>query len=61
LAPNIDKVIARLDPDLDPVSVENWFRQKNIELEHGGKSVSPLEWLQMGKDWRRPADLAEDL
>ena len=61
LVPNIDKIISRLDPDIDLVSVENWFRLKHVDLEHHGESVSPIQWLEMGLDWRLLADLAEDL
>lgn len=62
LVPNIEKVIARLDPSLDPVAVHTWFHTPNVDLAEGTpQALSPLQWLRQG---RRPdivADLAEDL
>jgi len=62
LVPNIEQVIARLDPALDPVAVHTWFHTPNLDLAEGTpQALSPLQWLGQG---RRPdivADLAEDL
>ncbi len=61
LVPNIDKVIARLPPRLDPVAVEGWFRRPNLDLEDGDSALSPVQWLAQGKSWQTVAELAEDL
>jgi len=61
LVPNIDKVIARLSPGIDPVAVEGWFRRANIDLVHDGQSLSPLEWLAQGLQFEPVANLAEDI
>ena len=61
LVPNIERVIAKLDPGLNPVAVDRWFRLENLDLELGEDNVSPLEWLSQGGGWQRVADLAEDL
>jgi CheY-like chemotaxis protein len=61
LVPNIDKVIARLSPGIDPVAVDGWFRRANIDLVHDGQSLSPLEWLAQGLQFEPVANLAEDI
>ena len=61
LVPHIDKIIARLDPKLDPVAVERWLRAPNSELIQGEEKVSPVDWLRQGLSWEAVADLAEDL
>jgi len=61
LVPNIDKVIARLDPKLDPVAAKRWLKKPNSDLIQGGEEVSPLDWLRQGLSWESVADLAEDL
>jgi DNA-binding response OmpR family regulator len=61
LVPNIDKVIARLDPKLDPVAVNRWLKTPNSDLIQGDEKVSPLDWLRQGLPWEAVADLAEDL
>lgn len=61
LVPNIDKVIPKLDRDLDPVVVEEWFRRPNADLDQEGEPMSPLAWLAQGKRWAAVADLAENL
>ena len=61
LIPNIDKVIARLDPALDPVAVDTWFRKPSIDLEEHERCVSPLDWLAQGRSFQPVAELAEDL
>jgi hypothetical protein len=61
--PGIATVIAALPRDLDPVSVERWFKAPNPDLAVGEeeRAVSPLEWLQMGGSPERAALLAKDL
>ncbi len=61
LVPNIDGVIARLDPELDPVAVHRWLREPNSELIQGEEKISPLDWLRQGLSWEAVAGLAEDL
>jgi len=61
LVPNIQRVIARLSPDIDPVAVDGWFRRANIDLVHDGQSLSPLEWLSQGLQFEPVANLAEDI
>jgi len=61
LVPNVDQVISHLDRALDPVAVENWFRQPNIDLEQDGHLVSPLDWLSQGRSVQPVAELAGDL
>jgi CheY-like chemotaxis protein len=61
LVPNVDRVISHLDRELDPVAVENWFRQPHIDLEQDGHLVSPLDWLAQGRSVQPVAELAGDL
>ncbi|MDJ0762871.1 MAG: response regulator [Myxococcota bacterium] len=61
LVPNIERVIANLDRELDPVAVVRWFKRPNLDLEQGDRNLSPLEWLSQGKAWKAVADLATDL
>ena len=61
LVPNIDRVIAHLDPALDPVAVEHWFTQPHLDLEYGGRRVAPIDWLAQGHRVEPVVELAEDL
>jgi len=61
LVPNIDLVISHLDRRLDPVAVENWFRQPHIDLDQDGHLVSPVDWLDQGRNAQAVVELAEDL
>jgi hypothetical protein len=61
LIPNVEQVIARLDPALDPVAVLNWFTQPNVDLEQGGQRVSPLDWLAQGHRAEPVLELAGNL
>lgn len=61
LVPNVDRVISHLDRELDPVAVENWFRQPHVDLEQDGHLVSPLDWLAQGRSVQPVAELAGDL
>jgi hypothetical protein len=61
LIPNLEKVVAQLDPGLDPLAVAGWFQRPNLDLEGEEGKVSPRLWLAQGKDWRPVAELAEDL
>jgi hypothetical protein len=46
--PNIGVVFPRLNPDLHPVAVANWFTLPNPDLVLGGEPVSPRDWLRSG-------------
>lgn len=61
LIPNFEKVLAHLDPGLDPIAVAGWFERPNLDLEGEEGNVSPRHWLSQGKDWRPVAELAENL
>ena len=61
LVPNIERVIPRLDRELNPVAVDGWFRLPSVDLEQDGRNVSPLDWLAQGRTWEPVAELAEDL
>lgn len=61
LVPNIERVIVKLDPALDPVAVVGWFNRSNTDLEQDDGHCSPLDWLAQGKSWEMVATLAEDL
>ncbi|HSG38372.1 MAG TPA: hypothetical protein VLE27_01945 [Thermoanaerobaculia bacterium] len=58
------EVVARLDPELHPVSVFRWFTTPSPELsadEMRGRNLSPREWLRMGLPVRPVVELAASL
>lgn len=59
LVPNIAKVIARMDPGLDPVAVVQWFTSPNLDLIHADEAVPPLDWLKADLPWEPVAELAD--
>lgn len=64
--PGISDVVARLDPELHPVSVFRWFTSPNTDLvvEREGadsRSLSPRDWLRLGLPVQPVADLASHL
>lgn len=61
LVPNVDRVIPHLGREMDPVAVDNWFRQPHIDLAQDGHLVSPLDWLAQGRSVQPVAELAGDL
>ena len=64
LVPGIGEVVARLDPELHPVSVLRWFTTPNPDLvaeSLGGRMLSPREWLRSGLPVQAVVDLAADL
>jgi hypothetical protein len=62
LVPGIDRVVARLSPDLHPVAVHRWFTSPTPDLTHGDDTpVSPLDWLRAGYPPEAAARLAADL
>lgn len=50
LLPNLGRVNAALPADLDPVSVWRWYSTPDAELDTDGGPLSPLAWLQSGRD-----------
>lgn len=61
LVHGIDKVIARLDPNLDPVAVETWFTTPNLDLETDSLTLSPLDWLKTGYSVETVQQLADEV
>jgi hypothetical protein len=64
LIPGIGEVVPRLDPELHPVTVLRWFTMPNPDLvsdEHGGRALSPRDWLRLGLPAGPVAALAADL
>lgn len=64
LVPGIGEVVARLDPELHPVSVFRWFTTPNPDLvaeNLGGRTLSPREWLRSGLPVQAVVDLAAHL
>lgn len=64
LVPGIGEVVARLDPELHPVSVFRWFTTPNPDLvaeNLGGRTLSPREWLRSGLPVQAVVDLAANL
>jgi uncharacterized protein YifE (UPF0438 family) len=65
LIPGIAEVVARLDPELHPMSVFRWFTTPNPDLalegEEGSRTLSPRDWLRLGLPVQAVADLAADL
>ncbi|HSF39434.1 MAG TPA: hypothetical protein VLT87_06545 [Thermoanaerobaculia bacterium] len=64
LVSSIGEVVARLDPELHPVSVFRWFTTPNPDLvaeNLGGRTLSPREWLRSGLPVQAVVDLAANL
>ena len=62
LVPNIGVVNAVVPRTLDAVSVVRWYTTPDNELEMpGGRPLSPLAWLQGGRDPAPVIDIARDL
>lgn len=64
LIPGFEEIAARLDPDLHPLAVFNWFTLPNPDLpedEREERNLSPREWLQSGRSPALVAALAADL
>lgn len=50
LLPNVARVNAALSGDLDPVSLWRWYSTPDPDLETDAGPLSPLAWLQSGRD-----------
>jgi len=66
ILPGIAEVVARLDPELHPVSVLRWFLHPNADLiiEKEGdepRTLSPRDWLRFGLPVPPVAELAANL
>ncbi len=59
LLPGLGFVVARLDPELNPVAVQRWFLSPHTDLVASdiGVAISPRDWLRMG----HPADVVAEL
>ncbi|HEX9943904.1 MAG TPA: hypothetical protein VGG03_17970 [Thermoanaerobaculia bacterium] len=60
----IGEVVARLDPELHPMSVFRWFTTSNPDLstdELRGRNLSPRDWLRLGLPVQPVAELASNL
>jgi hypothetical protein len=63
LLPGLERLLPRLDPELQAVEVWRWFTAANPDLTLGPDEtpVSPAEWLRAGLDPEPVARLADDL
>jgi excisionase family DNA binding protein len=61
VVPGIQEVLRALPDDLHPVEVINWLQNPDPDLEMGGQSLSPLDWLRSGGDPERVSVVARDL
>jgi hypothetical protein len=64
LVPGIGEIVARLDPELHPVAVFNWFTRPSPDLVAealDGRSLSPRDWLRLGLPAAPVAELAAGL
>ncbi len=63
LLPGLGEVVARLDPQLHPLSVSRWFTMPHPDLvldepSAASRAVSPRDWLRLGFAPGAVADLA---
>ena len=65
LVRGIDQIVAKLDPELHPVSFYHWFTTPNPDLEAedaaGERPLSPRDWLLSGHAPEPLAELASHL
>jgi uncharacterized protein YifE (UPF0438 family) len=65
LIPGIADVVARLDPELHPVSVFRWFTGPSPDLafeqNEEARTLSPREWLRLGLPVQAVLGLAAEL
>ena len=50
LVPNIEAVNQALPEKLHAVAIERWYKTPTAELEAHGEPLSPLDWLELGRD-----------
>lgn len=61
LIPGIDAVVSVLPPDLNPVSIYQWFTLPDDDLIIDDEAVSPRDWLLHGEDVAAVVPLAASL
>jgi hypothetical protein len=64
LIPGVAEVVARLDPELHPISVFRWFTLPSPDLvadEETGRTLSPRDWLRLGLPVQEVVDMAANL
>lgn len=57
----LEKVARAIRPGVHPVNVHRWATSSNVDLQIGGASVSPRDWLASGGDPEQAARLAAQL
>jgi len=61
LVPNIAEINQTVPPSLHPVAIERWYATPNSDLVDADRPLSPLQWLQEGRDPQAVRKLAEAL
>ncbi len=59
--PGLKAVLAALDAELHPLTIDHWFTTPNVDLEVEGQPVTPTIWLATGGSPNVAAELARDL
>jgi hypothetical protein len=58
VVPGLESVLPKLDRNLHPIQVVNWFTLPNSDLWIDDETVAPIKWLQSGGDAGKVAELA---
>lgn len=64
LIQGFEQIVARLAPELHPLSIFLWFTTPNVDLpadDSEEQSLSPRDWLRSGRSPAPVAELAADL
>jgi hypothetical protein len=61
LVPGVERVVARLAPDLHPVAVHRWFTAPNPDLTAADTAMTPRDWLRVGNRVEAVVELAAGL
>jgi len=61
LVPNVAEINQTVPPSLHPVAIERWYATPNSDLVDADSPLSPLQWLQEGRDPQAVRKLAEAL
>jgi hypothetical protein len=56
--PGLKTVLAQIDSDLHPLTVDRWFNRPDVDLVADGISLTPVEWLSSGGSPELAADHA---
>ena len=59
--PGLKTVLAALDPELHPLTVDRWFTRPDVDLVADDIELTPVEWLRSGGSPKRVADHARFL